>query len=302
MGRALRSIPTWVWLAAIVVASTGARALLARGLVAPFIMVDEVIWSELARGFATAGEPLLRDQPHPGYSPVYPLLISPAYALFDNLPQAYAAVKTLNSLLMSLAAVPAFFLARRVVSDRLALLAALLTVAVPSLAYTGTVMTENAFYPLFLLVALVLVRVLERPSPLLVVLLFGLVAVAYGTRVQAVALVPAILAAPLVLAVFERRGAARHDRAVRLALRGRRRRRSRRPRRRDPLGRAARSLLPRSATGATTRGRCSGTSGGTSRSSRCTSSSSPSPRSSCSSCAREPSTRACRRSSRRRSR
>jgi Dolichyl-phosphate-mannose-protein mannosyltransferase len=206
LGRALRRIPIWAWLAAIVVVSTVARALLARGLVAPFIMIDEVIWSELARGFAAAGEPLLRDQPHPGYSPVYPLLISPAYALFDNLPQAYAAVKTLNSLLMSLAAVPAFFLARRVVSDRLALLAALLTVAVPSLAYTGTVMTENAFYPLFLLVALVLVRVLERPSPLLVVLLFGLVAVAYGTRVQAVALVPAILAAPLVLAVFERRG------------------------------------------------------------------------------------------------
>jgi Dolichyl-phosphate-mannose-protein mannosyltransferase len=206
LGRALRRIPTWAWLAAIVVASTGARALLARGLVAPFIMVDEVIWSELARGFAAAGKPLLRDQPHPGYSPVYPLLISPAYAFFDNLPQAYAAVKTLNSLLMSLAAVPAFFLARRVVSDRLALLAALLTVAVPSLAYTGTVMTENAFYPLFLLVALVLVRVLERPSPLLVLLLFGLVAVAYGTRVQAIALVPAILAAPFVLAVFERRG------------------------------------------------------------------------------------------------
>jgi hypothetical protein len=188
-----------------VVASTVARALLARGLVAPFIMVDEVIWSELARGFAAAGEPLLRDQPHPGYSPVYPLLISPAYALFDNLPQAYGAVKTLNSLLMSLAAVPAFFLARRVVSDRLALFAALLTVAVPSLAYTGTVMTENAFYPLFLVVALVLVRVLERPSPLPVVLLFGLVALAYGTRVQAVALVPAILAAPFVLAVFEQR-------------------------------------------------------------------------------------------------
>ncbi len=206
MGRALRSIPTWAWLAAIVIASTSARALLARGLVAPFIMVDEVIWSELARGFAAAGKPLLRDQPHPGYSPVYPLLISPAYALFDNLPQAYAAVKTLNSFLMSLAALPAFFLARRVVSDRLALLAALLAVAVPSLAYTGTVMTENAFYPLFLLVALVLVRVLERPSPLLVVLLFGLVAVAFGTRVQAVALAPAILAAPLVLAVFERRG------------------------------------------------------------------------------------------------
>ena len=81
-------------------------------------MVDELIWSEVARGIADAGEPLLRDEPDPGYSIVYPLLISPVYALFDSLPDAYAGVKTLNALLMSLAAVPAFFLARRVVRRR----------------------------------------------------------------------------------------------------------------------------------------------------------------------------------------
>jgi hypothetical protein len=206
LGRALRSIPTWAWLAAIVVGSTAARALLARDLVAPFIMVDEIIWSEIARGIADAGEPLLRGQPDPGYSVVYPLLISPVYALFDSLPDAYAGVKTLNALLMSLAAVPAFFLARRVVSDGLALLAALMAIAIPSLAYTGTVMTENAFYPLFLLVTLVLVLVLERPTPLRVVSLFLLVGLAFATRVQAVAIGPAVVLAPLLLAVFAGHG------------------------------------------------------------------------------------------------
>ncbi len=203
MGRALARVPTWAWLAAIVVGSAGVRAWLARDLVAPFIMVDEIIWSELARGMADAGEPLLRDQPDPGYSVVYPLLISPAYALFDALPTAYAAVKTWNSVLMSLAAIPAFFLARRVVARGYALLGALLAVAVPSLAYTGTVMTENAFYPLFLAFVLVLVVALERPKPLWVVLLLALLGLAYATRVQAVALAPAVLLAPLVLALFE---------------------------------------------------------------------------------------------------
>ncbi len=206
MGRALARIPTWVWLSAIVVGSAAVRAVLARDLVAPFIMVDEIIWSEIARGIADAGEPLLRDQPDPGYSIVYPLLISPAYALFENLPAAYAAVKTWNSVLMSLAAVPALFLARRVVRDGYALLAALLAVAVPSLAYTGTVMTENAFYPLFLVVVLVLTVVLERPSPPWVLLLLALAGLAFATRVQAVALGPAIILAPLVLAIFEPRG------------------------------------------------------------------------------------------------
>jgi len=206
LGRALRRIPSWAWLAAIVVVSTVFRAALARDMVAPFILVDEVIWSEIARGIAGAGEPLIRDEPDPGYSIVYPLLISPVYALFDNLVDAYAGVKTLNAFVMSLAAVPAFFLARRVVRDGFALLAAVMTVAIPSMAYTGTVMTENPFYPLFLLVALLLVLALERPTPLVVVGLYGLVGLSFATRVQAVALVPAILLAPLVLAIFERRG------------------------------------------------------------------------------------------------
>ena len=206
MGRALRRVPSWAWLTAIVVVSTLVRALLARDIVAPFIFVDEVIWSEIARGIADAGEPLLRDQPDPGYSIVYPLLISPVYALFENLTEAYAGVKTLNSFVMSLAAVPAFFLARRVVRDGFALLAAVMTVAIPSLAYTGTVMTENAFYPLFLLVSLVLVVVLERPSALNAVVLLALVGLAFATRVQALAVAVAVLLAPFVLAVFERRG------------------------------------------------------------------------------------------------
>ncbi|HUG65658.1 MAG TPA: glycosyltransferase family 39 protein [Gaiellaceae bacterium] len=208
MGKALRRIPTRAWLAAIVVGSTVVRAILARDLVAPFIFVDELIWSEIARGIADAGEPLLRDEPNPGYSIVYPLLISPVYALVESLPDAYAGVKAVNALLMSLAAVPAYFLARRVVRDRLALLAALMAVAIPSMAYTGTVMTENAFYPLFLIVTLVLVVVLERPTPLLVVALLALVGLAFATRVQAVAIAPAVLLAPVMLAVFERRSLA----------------------------------------------------------------------------------------------
>jgi hypothetical protein len=202
----MQRIPPWAWLVGIVAGSAALRAVLGRGIVAPFIMVDEIIWSAVARGIADAGEPLLRGEPDPGYSIVYPLLIAPVYAFFESLPDAYAAVKALNAVVMSLAAVPAYFLARRVVSDALALLAAVLAVALPSLAYTGTVMTENVFYPLFLVVVLVLVLVLERPTPGRVVLLLALVGLAFATRVQAVAVVPAVAVAPFLLAVFERRG------------------------------------------------------------------------------------------------
>lgn len=201
-----RRTPAWAWLSGIVAVSAAFRAIVGRGIDAPFIFVDELIWAELARGLADAGEAQLRGEPNPGYSLVYPALLSPLYAVFDTLPSSYEAVKAFNGLLMSLAALPAYALARRLVGTGLALLAAVLAVAVPSLAYTGTVMTENAFYPLFLLVALLLVLVLERPAALPVVLLLVVLGVAYATRVQAAVLVPAVLVAPLLLAAFERLG------------------------------------------------------------------------------------------------
>ena len=209
MGTRVARLPVWVWLAAIVVGSAIFRALIGRGIAAPFIMVDEVIWADLARGIADAGEPLLRGQSNPGYSVVYPLVISPAFLLFHALPHAYAAVKMWNAVLMSLAAIPAFFIARRVARDGLALLAALLAVAVPSLAYTGTVMTENVFYPLFLVVVLAFVLMLEEPTRPRSGLVIGLVVLAFATRVQAVAFVPALVLAPFLLALFERRRLAR---------------------------------------------------------------------------------------------
>ncbi len=206
MAEVLRRVPVWAWLVVLVLASFAVRAWLARDMLGAFIMVDELIYSELGRSIADSRELLVRDVPSPGYGIVYPALLSPAYAAFDSLPEAYAAVKTLNSLVMSLAAIPAFFLARRVVGPWLSLFAAVLAVSIPSLVYTGTVMTENVFYPVFLTVALVFVLTLERPTAARQVLLLAGIGLAFATRAQSVALVPAVLSAPLLLAVFRREG------------------------------------------------------------------------------------------------
>jgi hypothetical protein len=193
-------VPTWVWLGGIVFVSAAIRFLLARRMVAPSIMVDELIYSELAKSYAAHGHFLIRDIPAGGsYGLVYPFLISPAYRLFGAVPDAYQATKAINSVLMSLAAIPAYFLARRVLTTPLALVAAVLAVALPSLLYTGNVMTENAFYPIFLCVALVLVRMLERPTRLNQLTLLELCVVAFETRQQALALFPAVVTAPLLL-------------------------------------------------------------------------------------------------------
>jgi hypothetical protein len=204
VGDRLRAVPAWAWLAAIVTLSFAFRALLARSIVSPFILVDELVYSELAKSMADSGQRLVRGVPTSGYGVVYPALIAPAYLLFDQVPQAYTAIKTINSLTMSLAAVPAYLIARTALPKWWALGAAALAVALPSMAYTGTVMTENAFYPVFLLAAWGGVAMLERPTlqrQLVALLLVGL---AVATRLQAIALVPALLTAPLLLAPIER--------------------------------------------------------------------------------------------------
>lgn len=200
------SIPAWAWLAGIVVLSAAVRIALGRRMVAPWIMIDEIVYSELAKSFAAHGHFLVRGDSSHGYGFVYPVLIAPAWRLFGAVPDAYRAAKAIDGVLMSLAAVPAYFLARRLLAPRLALVAALLAVLVPSMLYTGTVMTENAFYPLFLAVALTLVVTLERPTSRRQILLLALCALAYATRAQAAALVPAIATAPLLLVLVERRG------------------------------------------------------------------------------------------------
>ena len=148
----------------MIVLSFDVRYVLALRIEAPWIMVDELIYSELARGLAGGDGWSIRGVPTNAYGFVYPLVLAPAYTLFDSLPQAYVAVKAINAAVVSLAALPAYFLARRVLPVGLSLLAALLAVALPSLLYAGQVMTENVFYPLFLCVVPMLVLTLELPT------------------------------------------------------------------------------------------------------------------------------------------
>src|SRR5262249_4378713 len=139
------------------------RGLAARAVKAPWVMPDELIYSSLARSIASSGELAIRGARTSAFSLLYPLLQALPFSV-STPTTAYAAGKWGNGLLMSLAAVPVFLLARRVLSSVLALLATFLTLLIPSMAYTGLLLTENAFYPLFLLALLAIVRVLEHPT------------------------------------------------------------------------------------------------------------------------------------------
>jgi hypothetical protein len=200
------AVPAWAWLTALVVLSAVVRYGLARRVVAPWIMVDELIYSELAKSVAAGDGFRIRGDAVAGaYGFVYPLLLAPAWALFDAIPAAYTAAKAINAVAISLAVVPAYLLARRLVSQTGAFAVAVLTAVLPSLLYAGMLMTENAFFPLFLVAALALVCALEQPTWTRSLLLLGAIGLAFATRAQAVVFVPAVLLAPLVLAAVERR-------------------------------------------------------------------------------------------------
>ncbi|HEX5247040.1 MAG TPA: glycosyltransferase family 4 protein [Gaiellaceae bacterium] len=201
--RFLRTLPIWAWLGGLYAVAVAVQLALALRVTSPWIMVDEIVYSDMARSFARTGHFLIRGT-HANYGFVYPLLLSPVYAAIGPMSDVYRWSQAVNALVLCSAVLPAYLLARRVVRPSAALVAAALAVAVPSTAYAGTLMTENVFYPVFLWLAFALVAALERPTRVRQVLLLAVCALAFETRAQTVAIVAAVLTAPLVLAWIER--------------------------------------------------------------------------------------------------
>ena len=186
------------WLVLLVGLSTAVRGAIAIRVPSPWILPDEVVYSELAKSIAAGHRPAVRGVPVFGWGEIYPTLIAPAWAVLHDPVDAYHTALVISALVMSLAAVPAYLLARLFVSRRASYLVAAATVLVPSMTYTGVVMTENAAYPVFLLAVLLITRAVWRPSALnqvLAVLGLGLMAF---TRIQGLALVGAYLCGVLI--------------------------------------------------------------------------------------------------------
>jgi hypothetical protein len=193
---AVRTVPAWGWLTAIVGLSTLFRFLLSLGVHAPWIFQDEIVFADLARNLGQHGHFAIRQSPGlNGFGLLYPTLIAPAWAIFQSPSHAYIAAKLINALLMSLAAIPTYLIARRLMRPGLALVAAFFAVAIPSLAYTNTLLSENAFYPAVMAAAAALVLLLERPTLLRQISFFAFTLLAFLARAQGVILLGAFVIA-----------------------------------------------------------------------------------------------------------
>ena len=172
----------------LILASFGGRLCLAWRVPTPWIMGDELIYSEMAKSFAGGGHFLIRGAPT-GISAVgYPFLISPGW-LFGPVATSYGVAKVINSALVSLTAIPTYFWAARLVRNRwLALTASALVLIMPALLYSGMLMTENAFLPTFVLAAWAIAVALERPTLLSQLTALAAVGLVCVFRIQGIVL------------------------------------------------------------------------------------------------------------------
>jgi hypothetical protein len=170
---------------------------------APWITPDEQTYALIGRSFYGSGRFEILGREVGLLSLVYPAVIGLPFRVLAP-ETAYALVKGLQAFVMSLAAVPVFFWGRSIMSQRWALAAAALTLAVPGLAYSGFLMTEVAFYPVLSVSAWAMARALARPSLGNQALLLAAMLLAIATRLQAVVLVPVLALALLLELVFAR--------------------------------------------------------------------------------------------------
>jgi hypothetical protein len=193
-----------VALGGMLLVAVAARLLLSREIASPWIMIDELLYSEMAKSFATSGHFLVRDAPTGLNNVVYPALISPAW-LAHPMGTTYGIAKAINVVVMTSTAIPLYLWARRLVSPVFALLTVALTLLMPSFVYTGMLMTENAFLPAFVLAAFAVALALERPTLIRQVAVFAAILLAIAIRYQGLVLLLVLPLAILLKVVFELR-------------------------------------------------------------------------------------------------
>lgn len=187
----------WGALAALVLVSAGFRAWAAVSVPVPWIAPDEMVYGLLGRSLWLHGSLEILGGPTPYYSLLTPALVGWPLAAF-GLRSGLDVVQGVQALVMSLAAVPVFLWARRLVPVRWAFAAAVLTVAVPGLTYSGLLMSEVLFYPLLVCAAWAGAEAIARPTRRTQALLVVAVLAICATRVQAIVLLPALATAAVV--------------------------------------------------------------------------------------------------------
>jgi hypothetical protein len=191
------------------------QVLMSLGLPGPWVAPDELIYSELAKSIGSGALPAVRGEVTWGYGILYPLLISPAWTVFYDPSRAYVAAKVVNSVLLGVTAFPAYFLARKFVDARAAVAVAAFSVFVPSMLYSGTLLTEVALYPVFVLALVGIASAIRRPTRRNQLLAVGGIGLACSAKPLSIILAGVYVLVVIHLGVLDRRAGGVFDARVR---------------------------------------------------------------------------------------
>jgi hypothetical protein len=212
-------VAAWPLLGGLVALNVVVRTIVGWLRETPIYLGDEYLYAALGRSIAESGRPLVRGAAADFPALLQPIVTAPAW-LFEDVGTSYHLVQVMGAVAMSLAAVPVFWLARRVGLGRyVALAVAALALAVPDLIYAGWVIAEPFAYPLALGAVAAGVAALTRPTRGSQVLFVALALLAAFARIQFVVLPACYLAAVAIVGLRERRlRAALREQALALVL------------------------------------------------------------------------------------
>ena len=124
----------------------------------PTVFSDELEWAQLSRAISATGHAARRGESIQ-FKSLYAFLIAPCWWIHST-SAAYTAAKYLNTIVMALAAIPTFLLARTMVSTRAATVAALAALCTTAFYYASFLLPEVLAYPTVALCAWVSIRAL----------------------------------------------------------------------------------------------------------------------------------------------
>lgn len=165
----------------------------------PTITPDEALYTNIAKSLLGQGEILFRGQPARYAYLLYPLLLSPLYALLPAGTDFLHAAQFVNICLISSVVFPAYYAAREITGDhRRALLVAGLALLLPDVAMSTFIMSECLVYALYFVCFYCIVLAVKRGGARHYMLVGMLGALMYYTK-NFHALLPAVF---LVLALI----------------------------------------------------------------------------------------------------
>ncbi len=207
--RVAQALTAHVGLTLVVGSSFLLRAVGSAAHPAPRYFPDEYIYTAIARALGSGAAPSVRGEPAHFPALLEPLLAAPFHTFFSP-EAAYRLTQLENSLVMSLAAVPVYLLARRLaLSIGYALGCAVFTVAIPDLVFSSYTLADPLAFPLALAAVYAGVVAVASPSRRSQLAFLGLALLATLARIQYVILPAAFLVST---ALVDRRRVARTQR------------------------------------------------------------------------------------------